>query len=491
MREPRSFGSGVICGLVAVLLCAGCETRTSLTRSRSKKVEKGLLRAVVIKGTKAERASLGERMEFYKVPGASLAVLDRYGVEWAKAYGYRDVRTYAPVTPDTLFQAGALGQPVAAAAILSLVEREKLDLDADVGKVLRSRNPFHASPVPGGPPALTLRKLLAHTSGRGGRVFEGFLRKDTLPSLTQVLDGTPPALNGPVLEGFRPDAAGDPESAYVVAQQVAVEASGRPFPSFAGETILTPLGMTNSTFEVPLPGAFEGRAASGHLRLGPAVEGDWLNYPESAAKGLWTTPLDYANFLLALVGDAMGRPKRMLTPESARTMLTPRSGDCGFGVLIEGSGNDVRFSVRGRTSGFSAMAVFYPARGQGLVVMTNSDNGGLLADEILRGVSATYGWPDYKPEERPLFRLDPSTYAQYIGRYEVSPDYALDVSFEDYYLVIQPTGQARTKFYVESETIFFSIDPYIRIQFRRDDRGVVDGLVLWQEDFEQKAVKVR
>ena len=39
--------------------------------------------------------------------------------------------------------------------------------------------------------------------------------------------------------------------------------------------------------------------------------------------------------------------------------------------------------------------------------------------------------------------------------------------------------------------MFFSIDPYIRIQFRRDDKGVVNGLVLWQQDFEQKAGKVR
>ncbi len=491
MREPRSFGYGLVCGLVAALLCAGCETRTSLTRSRMKKVEKGLLRAVVIKGTKAERARLGERMEFYKVPGLSVAVIDRQGVDWAKAYGYRDVRTYAPVTSETLFQAGALGQPVAAAAILSLVERGKLDLDADAGKALGSSTPSGAARGSDGAAVLTLRKLLSHASGPGGKVFEGFPRKDPLPSLTQVIEGQPPALNRPVLEGFRPDAAGASESGYVISQQVAVEASGRPFPSFAEETVLAPLGMTNSTFDAPLPSSFENRAASGHLRQGPPVEGDWLNYPESAARGLWTTPLDYANFLLALVGDAMGRPKKLLSPESARTALTPQSGNNGFGVLIEGTGNDVRFSVRGRTSGFSALAVFYPARGQGLVVMTNSDNGGLLADEVLRSVSAAYAWPDYRPEEKPLFRLDPSIYAQYLGRYEVSPDYALDVGFEDYYLVIQPTGQARTKFYVESETIFFSIDPYIRIQFRRNDRGAVDGLVLWQEDFEQKAVKVR
>ncbi len=491
MHTPRSAGIRLVCGLVAVLLSASCETRASLTRSRLKKVEKGLLRAVVIKGTKADRSPLGERMEFYKVPGASLVVLDRYAVDWAKAYGYRDVQAYEPVTPDTPFQAGALGQPVAAATVLSLVDRGSLELDADAGRSLRSWKPSFSEARAGGAPVLTLRKLLAHASGLSGQVFEGRTRKEPLPSLAQVLEGESPAANRPVIEGFRPDAAGESESGYVVVQQIVSDASGKPFPAFAEEAVLAPLGMTNSSFEAPLPAALESRAASGHLRPGPGVEGGWLNYCEAASKGLWTTALDYADFLLAVVGDAMGGSKKLLSPESARTMLTPQFRGRGFGFLIEGSGNDVRFSVRGRTCGFAALAVFYPARGQGLVVMTNSDNGGLLADELLRAVSAAYAWPDYKPEEKPLFRLDPSTYAQYVGRYEIAPDYALDVTFEDYYLIIHPTGQARTRFYVESETVFFSVDPFIRIQFRRDDKGVVDGLVLWQEDFEQRAVKVR
>ncbi|HEX2695249.1 MAG TPA: serine hydrolase domain-containing protein, partial [Acidobacteriota bacterium] len=173
MRKPRSPGYWLVCGLAAVLLSAGCETRASLTKSRLKKIENGLLRAVVIKGTKAERSSLGERMEFYKVPGVSVAVLDRHGVEWAKTYGYRDVHTYAPLTPDTLFQAGALGQPIAAAAVLFLIERGSLELDADAGKALRSWRPPLPEAGTGGAPALTLRKLLAHASGLGGQVFEG------------------------------------------------------------------------------------------------------------------------------------------------------------------------------------------------------------------------------------------------------------------------------------------------------------------------------
>jgi hypothetical protein len=42
---------------------------------------------------------------------------------------------------------------------------------------------------------------------------------------------------------------------------------------------------------------------------------------------------------------------------------------------------------------------------------------------------------------------------------------------------------------VESSTFFFSVDPYIRIQFLTDSKGNVTGLVLWQQDFKQEARK--
>ena len=475
---------------VLVLAAAGCETRASLTKARVRKVEKGLLRAVVLKGTKPERASLRERMDFYKVPGAALAIMDGHKVEWTRSYGYRDIRSYAPVDGDTLFQAGALAQPVAAVAAMALVERGRLELDADASIALRGLDLPKTVAGSGAPPP-TLRGFLSHASGLASQTFEGRSRTEPLPSLEQVFSGEPPASNRPLFEGYRSGAAGDSEADYILVQQMIANAGGRPFPAFAAESVFEPLAMSDSSFEAPLPAALEGRAAAGHLRPGPGVEGGWRNYCESAAKGLWTSAGDYAEFLLALVGDAMGRSSRLLSPSSARAILTPGPRDRGFGVVVEGSGNDVHFSVRGRTCGYSALAVFYPARGQGLVILANSDNGGLLADEIRRAVSAAYDWPHFRPEEKAVYRLDQSAYEPYVGRYVISPDYALDVSHEDYYLVIQPTGQSRTKFYVESETVFFSIDPFIRIQFRRDDRGDVDALVLWQEDFEQKAARVR
>ncbi len=75
----------------------------------------------------------------------------------------------------------------------------------------------------------------------------------------------------------------------------------RAFPQFMTETVLEPLGMTNSTYGQPLTSEFASRAATGYYTNGEPVQGRWHIYPEMATAGLWTTASD-----LALFQDSLG-----------------------------------------------------------------------------------------------------------------------------------------------------------------------------------------
>jgi hypothetical protein len=123
--------------------------------------------------------------------------------------------------------------------------------------------------------------------------------------------------------------------------------------------------------------------------------------------------------------------------------------------------------------------------------MVNSDNGAYLIEELLRSISDAYKWPHFIPEIKTYYRLDPSIYTQYTGKYEVNPEYILNVTHEDYYLVIQPTGQAPTRFFVESQTKFFSVDPYIEVRFLKGDDGKIDKLLLTQRGHTSTASKIQ
>ena len=486
--------NGRVAALVGIaalaFIAAGCETRQeSLTKSRIRKVEKGLLRAIYLKGQRPEKLSIEARMAFYKVPGIGLAVMDRNGLEWARGYGVRDTHSREPVTTDTIFQAGDLSQPVAAVAALELVDKGLLELGGDIEPLLRRLLPPGTGPDPAS--KITLRKILTHTDGLPPLGLPGYPQGRKLPPLTDLLSGRESQTPG-TGETSAPSAVdiGTSDAGFAVLQALLEETTAKAFLVLANETVFGPFGMKHSTFDMPLSEAFKLNAASGHGRDGRPIEGKWLSYPAAAARGLWTSPSDLVSFAGGVLQAATGKEGRVLSAGLSRAMLTPQAGNRGLGFIIDGAGTDVRFHLEGRTRGYTCSLVVYPYKAQGAVVMTNSDNGFLIADEILRAVSAAYEWPDFKPQERPLFRLDPSVYQDYVGRYQVTPDYALDVTYEDYYLIIRPTGQAPTRFYVENQTFFFSIDPYVRIQFLSDDRGRVTGLILWQQDFKQEAKKV-
>jgi hypothetical protein len=58
------------------------------TSDRIEAVENGLIPAVIIKGRPIQRASITERMKVLKIRGVSIAIINNYEIEWAKAYGW-------------------------------------------------------------------------------------------------------------------------------------------------------------------------------------------------------------------------------------------------------------------------------------------------------------------------------------------------------------------------------------------------------------------
>jgi CubicO group peptidase (beta-lactamase class C family) len=376
---------------------------------RIARVEAGLLTRQGVRG--ASGYSMEERLRFHRVPGVSVAVFEGGRVAWARGWGEAEAGSGTPVDTATLFQAASISKPVAAVGALRMVEAGQLGLDEDVNRRLRSwRIPESRLTAT---EKVTLRRLLSHSAGTTVHGFPGYVSTARVPTLVQLLNGRAPANTAPVrvdlLPGTRMRYSGGGTS---VVQLLMTDVARKPFPDLMAELVLGPTGMRHSTYAQPLPADRRPRAATAHDRAGAPLAGRFHTYPEQAAAGLWTTPSDLARFAIAVHKAYAGDEDGILSPVTAREMLSRQAADSGLGFFVLGSGNQLRFEHTGSNAGYRAHLVFAAGSGTGAVVMTNGDGGGDLAGEILRAIAREYGLPGFAVAGRDTVALPAARLAE-------------------------------------------------------------------------------
>jgi CubicO group peptidase (beta-lactamase class C family) len=448
-------------------------------------IEYGLLPAVRIEGRPQPPLGLRERMARFRVPGFGVAFIEDAEIAAVRGFGVKEVGGDDPVTGDTLFQAASISKAVTAMAALQLVEASILDLDVDVNQALRSwqipeNEHTRTSKV-------TLRGLLSHTAGLTVYGYRGYPNGHDLPTLQQVLDGEPPANSDPVRVFQEPETAYSYSSGSdVVVQQLLMDVTGRPFADLLQELIFDKLGMAHSTFEQPLPVACAAAAATAHRNDGQPVPGRWHVYPELAAAGLWTTPSDLARVVVEVLKSFAGQSNAVLSAEMTRQMLTRRLGPYGLGFFIIEREGRTRFQRPGWNEGYHSYMGGCVDNGQGIVWMTNGENGMLLGLEVLRGLAELLDWHDFHTLEKAVARVDPAVLEDYAGSYQYGdyPEYGAVVGSEGDRLVLQETPDGlRYELYPASKTTFFALDRHEPIAFIRDDDGHVEAMMIG--DFER------
>ncbi len=347
-------------------------------------------------------ATVKQLLAQFHVPGVSIAVIKDFKIDWSKGYGIADAETGAPVTTDTMFQAASISKTVAAMTSMKAIQDGRFKLDQDINTILKSWK------LPGGEftrdRPVTPRMLMSHTSGTGdGFGFPGYAPGAPLPTVVQILDGEPPS-NRPKVRLERPPLTGFKYSggAVMIEELVLTEAAGKALPELAQQWVLNPLGMTNSTYEQPLPKSREKQAARAHDRNGARMGDPWHVYPEHAAAGLWTTPADLAKFLIEVQKSLLGQSNRVLSQASVQEMITPVGvGPYAVGFQVEKQGEGWYFMHGGSNWGFQCYMIAHRAKGYGVVLMTNSDNGPPLMSELRTRIQQQYKWDIF---DKPLPR---------------------------------------------------------------------------------------
>jgi CubicO group peptidase (beta-lactamase class C family) len=447
---------------LAVVVLSAC-SQPSDPESTIQAVESSLvINPVFIQGDSL--SSIESRMAFHGVPGATIAVIKDFKIAWVKSYGIVDKTSGEPVTSETLFQAGSVSKPVAAYAALKLTAQNKLSLDQDVNNYLKSwklpDNDFTKQKK------VTLRQLLSHTAGLTVHGFLGYSPDLPVPTLTQVLDGTPPANSSAIRvdklpgESFRYSGGG-----YTVMQQMMIDVEGKSFPQTMSEQVLAPLGMDHSTYDNPLSEAKLKNAASGYLPDGSETKGKRHTYPEMAAAGLWTTATDLATFAIDIQKSLKGETG-LLSQKLTEEMVTPVYQDfIGLGLFIDNKKENQYFGHGGWDEGFCAKLVAHKKDGYGVVILINANKPAFM-DEVARAVALTYKWGEFVPSYvvRPASTQDISSAT---GRYKNSSDGVIGVTNESGHLYMKfLRREKRDEIFKVTDTTFVSRGNEQQVQFK-------------------------
>ncbi|HZY77882.1 MAG TPA: serine hydrolase [Cyclobacteriaceae bacterium] len=418
--------------------------------------------------------NIEERMKFYGVPGASIAVIKDNKILWSKAYGIMDKETSEPVTTKTLFQAGSISKPVAAYVALKEVDNGKINLDTDVNSWLKTwkipGNEFTAEKK------VTLAHLLSHTGGLTVHGFLGYSPDLPVPTLVQVLDGAPPANSAPVRVNktpggnFRYSGGG-----YSVMQQLLIDVNdGKTFPAIAKDLVLGPLEMTSSTYDQPLDAETVKLAATGYLPNHEQTKGKRHTYPEMAAAGLWTTAEDLAKFAIEVQNAAAGKSK-IISKATADRLLTAVDANYALGFGVRDRKGDVYFGHGGWDEGFSSEMVAHRDKGYGIVVLTNSNHPPFIS-EVIRAAAKTYNWDNYLPTYTRL-PMDTTLFAKVRGRYRNGTDGRITITTEGDHLYFKYLRAGRRELFKISDSTYISNEEDAPLQFKTLTDGQIDLVI--------------
>ncbi|MEM0953086.1 MAG: serine hydrolase domain-containing protein [Pseudomonadota bacterium] len=360
-------------------------------------------------------------MEDQKVPGATLAVVNREEILLLKGYGYADASTGERVDPEKhLFRIASITKTFTATAVMQLLERGQVSLDEDIRTYLGDiAVDDHLGKI-------TIADLLTHSAGFEDRILgyygapppgEGNTAKAKLEAIAQI-QVRPPG-----------EAISYSNYSFALLGEIVARVSGEDFADYVRNRILLPLGMTNSDLrlkttqgesEKPWLAALQKREARSHVWRDGWYQA--VSYPASRTTvhpegSMSATAADMARYmqmhlnygtregveiLQSTTWDQMSQPlfsNSPLTGANAHGFWTDNYN--GYNVLKHG----------GSINEFKSMLTLLPELGLGIFVSTNSDSGSALRKIPERVIA------EFFPAAQNAAPAPPADFQERAGRY--------------------------------------------------------------------------
>jgi CubicO group peptidase (beta-lactamase class C family) len=346
-------------------------------------------------------------------PGASVAVIQKGKIVFAKGYGIANLEYGTPIKPDTIFHVASVSKQFTAMAVVLLETDGKLSIDDEVHKYLPE--------LPNYGEKITIRNLLQHTSGirdqwqtlaLAGWSLEDVITQDQILRLLfrQKELNFPPGTRNVYSNG-----------AFTLLAEIVTRVSGMPFTQFCSARIFTPLKMTHSHFHQDLTQLVPGRAYS-YANVGAGYAAAPLNYANVGATSLFTTASDLVKWLDNFRDPIVGGPAGVARMQEGGVLSDGTKINYGLGVALDTYRGQRTVSHGGGDAGYRSQVLWFPEQELGVAVVSNL--GSFNPDRIAKSVAVVYigdklAPPEAKPGavEQTFVTLDLSELQKVAGVY--------------------------------------------------------------------------
>jgi CubicO group peptidase (beta-lactamase class C family) len=294
----------------------------------------------------------------FRVTGFAVGILENGSPVYVHAFGVRDSRSGAPVTPQTQFHAASISKTLTATAILQLADRGQLAIDDPVERYLPA---FAGS-------GITLAHLLTHTAGLSDWSRATGTSDDGAVA-GYVADVARHAPLYPPGQGWEYS-----DADFNILGAVIEVTSGMAYPDYMQRHVLDVAGMTESTFHRPREGDEIAWPHRGEFFVRRASDHPWdrVFLPSS---GLQTSVTDLMRWAAINIERRPG-----LLPVASYEALFARRVDTvwpgvamGLGWQLDQRGERWLPRHPGGDRGLRALLTLYPDTQRAIVILSNSE----------------------------------------------------------------------------------------------------------------------
>jgi len=305
-----------------------------------------------------ELSTLKQRMAALNIPAVSVAFMEKHTISWTFTEGVIDLISQQKIDKNTLFQVASISNPMFSSALLQNQQKYGLNLDKDINKLLK----IWQFPRPKGSKYsfVPFNRLLSHSAGATVHGFRGYDAGGRVLSIIDALKGVGSVKSKPILLDIE-------HSAYFQA---------------LNEQLAKNVAVAYRSNGLPVAGVAHAHATH-------------------TAAGFWTTPSDLLKLASKNQSSYQGLDTLPIINKTVLEMLAPQIEPMEIGFFREKQDDIVTSFSYGRANdGFRANLFIHPQTGDGIAIMTNSDNSRELINDLLSGISEVYGWNEFSQVDK-------------------------------------------------------------------------------------------